>query len=107
MGIGFGVVICVIAIAVFIASFFLDGILRPRIESSMNTRLKDYHVTLGDAHLQLLTFTLTLSRLIIVQQAHPAPLIAEFPMMRFRIQWRSPGESTFRCSGARGSRRST
>ena len=78
----------VIAIAVFIASFFLDDILRPRIESSMNSRLKDYDVTLGHAHLQLLTFTLTLSRLIIVQQAHPSPPIAEFPSMRFRIQWK-------------------
>jgi hypothetical protein len=64
------------------------GVLRPRIESSMNGRLKDYHVTLGHAHLQLLTFTVTLSRLIIVQQAHPNPPIAEFPLMRFRIQWK-------------------
>jgi hypothetical protein len=53
----------------------------------MNGWLKDNHVTLGHAHLQLLTFTLTLSRLIIVQQAHPNPPIAEFPLMRFRIQW--------------------
>ena len=45
-------------------------------------------MTLGHAHLQLLTFTLTLSRLIIVQQAHPSPPIAEFPSMRFRIQWK-------------------
>ena len=88
IGIWFGAVIGAIAIAVFIASFFLDGILRPRIESSMNGRLTDYHVTLGHAHLQLLTFTLTLSRLIIVQQAHPTPPIAEFPLMRFRIQWK-------------------
>ncbi len=88
IGIWFGAVIGLIAIAVFIASFFLDGIIRPRIETSMNDQLKDYHVTLGHAHLQLLTFTLTLSRLIIVQQAHPTPPIAEFPMVRFRIQWR-------------------
>jgi hypothetical protein len=81
-------VIGLIAIAVFIASFFLDGMLRPRIELSMNGQLKDYHVTLGHAHLQLLTFTLTLSRLIIVQEAHPIPPIADFPMMRFQIQWK-------------------
>src|ERR1700722_13923697 len=87
-GIWFGALIGRIAIAVFIASFFLDGIIRPRIETTMNRQLKDYHVSLAHAHLQLLTFTLTLSRLIIVQQAHPIPPIAEFPMMRFRIQWK-------------------
>jgi hypothetical protein len=68
IGMWFGAVIGLIAIAMFVASFFLDGVLRPRIESSMNDRLKDYHVTLGHAHLQLLTFMLTLSRLIIVQR---------------------------------------
>src|ERR1700730_14355165 len=82
IGIWFGAVIGAIAIVVFIASFFLDGILRPRIESSMNGRLKDYSVPLGHAHLHLFAFTLTFSRLIIVQQPHPPPPIAEFPLMR-------------------------
>ncbi|MBV8056720.1 MAG: DUF748 domain-containing protein [Deltaproteobacteria bacterium] len=53
----------------------------------MNANLKGYHVTLGHAHLQLLTLRLTLGRLIIVQDAHPSPPIAEFPLIRFHIHW--------------------
>jgi hypothetical protein len=56
IGLWFGSVVAVLAITAFIASFFLGDMLRPRIESSMNGRLKDYHVTLGHAHLQLTTF---------------------------------------------------
>jgi hypothetical protein len=84
MAIGIGVIV----IAVFIASFFLDGILRPRIEAQMNSKLKGYHVTLGHAHLQLLTLRLTLRRLVVVQNAHPRPPVADFPLMRFRIRWK-------------------
>ncbi len=76
-----------ILIALFIASFFIDGIIRPRIEAKMNSNLKGYHVTLGHAHLQLIGLRLTLSRLVVVQEAHPIPPVADFPMMRFRIYW--------------------
>jgi hypothetical protein len=84
---GFAIGVGVIVIAVFIASFFVDGIMRPRIEAQMNSKLKGYHVTLGHAHLQLLTLRLTLKRLIVVQNAHPRPPVAELPLMRFRIHW--------------------
>src|SRR5271170_7037424 len=70
-------------LVVYITSFFLDGIIRPRIEANMNSGLKGYHVTLGHAHLQLIGLRLTLSRLVVVQEAHPAPAIAEFPLIRF------------------------
>ena len=83
----FTAVIGLILIALFIASFFLDGIIRPRIEAKMNSNLKGYHVTLGHAHLQLMGLRLTLSSLNVVQEAHPVPPVAEFPVMRFRIYW--------------------
>jgi len=88
IGLWFATVLGAIVVAVFIVSFFLDGMLRPRLEARMNSNLKGYHATLGHAHLQLLTLRLTLRRLIIAQDAHPRPPVAEFPLMRFRIYWR-------------------
>ncbi len=80
--------IAFLLIGAFIVSFFLDGLIRPRIEANMNASLKGYHATLSRAHLQLLGLTLTLRDLTIVQLAHPQPPVATFPVMRFRIDWR-------------------
>jgi hypothetical protein len=78
-----------VLVCVFITSFFLDRIIRPRIEAKMNSSLQGYHATLAHAHLQLLGFTLTLRDLTIAQIAHPQPAVATFPAMRFRIQWKA------------------
>jgi Domain of Unknown Function (DUF748) len=82
-----GVIIVLILIGLFIGSFFLDGFLRPRLEARMNTSLKGYHVTLGHAHLQLISLRLTLERLIVLQNAHPSPPVAKFPLIRFHLHW--------------------
>jgi uncharacterized protein DUF748 len=80
-------VIAVIALVAFIASFFLDGMIGPRIQSAMNSRLKGYHVTLGKVHLQLVGMRLTLKKLVILQEAHPNPPVADLPEMRFHLHW--------------------
>jgi len=81
--------IAFLSIGAFIFSFFLDGLIRPRIETNMNASLKGYHATLPHAHLQLLGLTLMLRDLTIVQLAHPQPPVATFPILRFRIDWKS------------------
>ncbi len=73
-------------IAVFIASFFLDDIVRARTQASMNQKLKGYHVALAHAHLQLLGGVLTLNGLKVIQQEHPRPPVADIATMRFTIQ---------------------
>jgi Domain of Unknown Function (DUF748) len=88
IGLGIAAAIAAMMVMVFIASFFLDGIIRPRLEAKMNSNLKGYHATLGHAHVQLLTLRLTLRNLVIVQEAHPAPPVADFPLTRFRIHWK-------------------
>jgi hypothetical protein len=72
----------------FIASFFLDDMIRVRTEAAMNQKLTGYHVTLARAHLQLVGGRLTLNGLKIIQQAHPHPAVADVPTMRFRIEWK-------------------
>ena len=75
-----------VIVAVFIASFFLDDIVRARTQASMNQKLKGYHVALAHAHLQLLGGILTLKGLKVVQEAHPRPPVADIATMRFTIQ---------------------
>ena len=79
--------LAVLVVAVFIASYILDPIVRARVESSMNQRLVGYHTKLSHAHVQLLNGSLFLDGLVITQNAHPSPPVADLPQMSFRIQW--------------------
>jgi uncharacterized membrane protein YagU involved in acid resistance len=79
-------ILATLLVASFIASFFLDDIVRARTQAAMNQRLKGYHVALAHAHLQLLGGILTLNGVKVIQQAHPHPAVADLPMMRFHIQ---------------------
>jgi Domain of Unknown Function (DUF748) len=81
-----GGIFAALIVALFVASFFLDDMIRARTEVAMNQKLKGYHVALGHAHLQLVGGILTLSRVKIIQQAHPSPPVADVQMMRFRVQ---------------------
>jgi hypothetical protein len=80
--------LAVLAVVVFIASFFLDPIIRTRVENSMNQKVVGYHVTLSHAHLQLLNGSLILAGLVVTQNAHPTPPVADLPHIGFSIQWR-------------------
>src|SRR5258708_7425689 len=84
----FGSLILALIVGLFILSFFLDGIIRPRLERAMNEKLKGYHTTLPHAHLQLVGGRLALYGLQIVQETHPRPPVAHIDSMRFTIQWR-------------------
>jgi hypothetical protein len=75
-------------VALFIASFFLDDMIRARTQVAMNQNLKGYHVVLAHAHLQLVGGILTLNGLKVIQLTHPHPAVADVPMMRFHIQVR-------------------
>ena len=81
-----GGIIAILIVALFVASFFLDDIVRARTQSAMNQKLTGYHVSLEHAHLQLVGGILTLNGLKVIQQAHPHPPVADLPMMRFQIQ---------------------
>jgi hypothetical protein len=81
-----GGILAALIVALFIVSFFLDGMIRARTEAAINRKLKGYHVALAHAHLQLVD--LTLNGLKITQQAHPHPAVADVPMMRFHIEWK-------------------
>jgi hypothetical protein len=81
-------VLGVLFLTIFIASYFLDPILRTRLENTINQKLLGYHTRLSHAHVQLLSGTLTLSGLVVEQNAHPTPAVANLAQIVFSIQWR-------------------
>src|SRR6202047_485194 len=81
-----GGIFATLIVALFIASFFLDGMIRTRTQAAMNQKLKGYHVAFARAHLQVVGGILTLNGLRVIQQAHPHPAVADVSMMRFHIQ---------------------
>jgi Domain of Unknown Function (DUF748) len=80
--------LAVLVVAVFVASYFLDPIVRTRVENAMNEKLVGYHTSLNHAHVQLLSGTLILNGLVVKQDTHPTPPVADLPKMEFNIQWR-------------------
>ena len=80
--------LAVLVLAIFIASYFLDPIVRTRVENAMNEKLVGYHTSLSHAHVQLLSLTLILDGLIVKQDAHPTPPVADLPKVEFNIHWR-------------------
>jgi len=87
IALGFAAFIVLVMLSAVIASFFLDGVIRPRIERAMNQRLTGYHAALAHAHLQILGGRLTLNGLNVIQEHHPSPPVADLAMLQFTIQW--------------------
>jgi len=81
------VTLVVIVLIFIVASYFINPIIRRRIEQEMNQNLVGYHTHLRSAHLRLLDGTLFLHGLDVYQEAHPEPAVIEIPMLRVSIQW--------------------
>jgi hypothetical protein len=77
-----------LVLVLYIASIFLDEPLRRITEEKINRDLKGYSVLLPGLHVQLIGLSLTLKGLTILQQAHPDPPIAYFPIFKVSIHWR-------------------
>ena len=84
---GVGIPVALVLV-LYIASFFLDEPLRRITEEKINRDLKGYSVLLPGLHVQLIGLSSTLKGLTILQQAHPDPPIAYFPILKVSIHWR-------------------
>jgi hypothetical protein len=73
-------------IALLVASRF-DEYLRRKLEAKMNQHLKGYSVSVGHAHLNPFSFSLTLKQLTIRQQANPEPPVADVPRLKLSVEW--------------------
>jgi hypothetical protein len=77
-----------LALLLVAGSYFLDEPLRRGMEARINRNLKGYSVRLPAVHFQLLDLSLTLKGLTLIQQTHPAPAVASFPLIKATIHWR-------------------
>ncbi|MHB8091510.1 MAG: DUF748 domain-containing protein [Syntrophales bacterium] len=84
---GIGIPVALVLV-IYVASFFLDEPLRRITEEKINRDLKGYSVRLPGLHVQLIGLSLTLKGLTVLQQAHPNPPIAYFPILKASIHWR-------------------
>jgi hypothetical protein len=78
-----------LCLLLFIASLFIDEPLRRAMEKKINRDLKGYSVKLPGLHLNLIGLSLTLKGLTIMQQAHPQPPVANFPVLKASVHWRA------------------
>jgi hypothetical protein len=76
-----------VALILFLVATRFDEALRRNLEAKMNQHLKGYSVTVGHAHLNPLTFSLTLKQLTIRQQANPEPPVADIPWLKLSVEW--------------------
>lgn len=83
---GFGISAAV-AVVIFCASYLLDGHLRRITETKLNRDLKGYTVRLPALHVQLLTLSISLKEMTVIQQAHPDHPVATFPLLKASINW--------------------
>jgi hypothetical protein len=78
----------ILAIVLYGASYLIDEPLRSNTEKKLHRDLKGYSVRLQAVHVQLIGLTATLTGLTVLQQAHPDPPIACFPIVKASIHWR-------------------
>jgi hypothetical protein len=76
------------ALVLFCVSFFLDETIRRNMEEKINQDLKGYSVRLPKLHFQFIGMSLTLYGLTVLQEAHPDPPVAYFPVLKASIHWR-------------------
>src|ERR1700681_2892251 len=80
-------VVGVVALILVLVASRFDEYLRRNLEAKMNQHLKGYMVSVGHAHLNPFSFSLTLQKLTIRQQANPEPPVADVPRLKMSVEW--------------------
>ena len=81
-------ILAALVLVLYGVAFFLDEPLRSMMEKRMNRHLVGYSVRLPGLHLNPIGLSLTLKGLTVLQQAHPAPPVVFFPVLKASILWR-------------------
>src|SRR5262245_2933655 len=83
-----GIALVGLVVLVAAVGFVPNETVRRSIESRMNASLKGYSVNIGRAKLQPIGLSLTLTDLVIRQDAHPEPAILVIPRLHASVQWK-------------------
>ena len=71
----------------FVARHF-DEWLRRTLESRINERLQGYTVRLAEAHFEPMGLAVSLGGIVLTQDAHPDPPVADIERLRASVEWR-------------------
>jgi hypothetical protein len=82
------VVVVVVGLA-FAAAFLIDEPLRRYVEHQMNQRLEGYTVRIGRLDFHPLGFSVDFENLVVTQDAHPDPPIANIERITASVHWRA------------------
>jgi hypothetical protein len=74
-------------VLVWILSYVMDGPLTRYMQRSVNQRLKGYTASVRRAHFNPFNLSVTLHEVGLVQDAHPDPAIARFPLVWADLEW--------------------
>ncbi len=80
--------VAALALLVLLVASRFDEYLRRTLEAKINQWLQGYSVSVGRAHLSPFGLSLTLERLLIRQNAHPKPPVADLPRLTASVEWR-------------------
>lgn len=84
-----GGAVALIVLAAVVASFFIDEPLRRTMERRINARLDGYTVRVGRLAFHPIGFSLDFGDLVLVQNAHPDPPIAQIARWTTSVHWRA------------------
>lgn len=83
------VTLLVVLLLAWLVSSLIEGPLRRKMEKDMNASLKGYNASLGAVDFHPLGLSVTVRDLVIRQNAHPEPPVADFPYLYAHVHWRA------------------
>src|SRR5678810_915155 len=78
-----------LVVAVLVALFFIDEPLRRYTEAKMNASLEGYTVHIGKLHFGPTNFSMDLRNVVIAQNEHPDPPVANFERIYASVHWKA------------------
>lgn len=82
-------VVVLLVVASAVALFFIDEPLRRYTEAKMNASLEGYTARIGSLHLNPINFSMDLRDVVIVQNEHPHPPVADFERLYASVHWKA------------------
>jgi hypothetical protein len=84
-----GVALGLVLLVVVGAAFLVDAPLRRYTEAKVNRALKGYTVHIGSLDFHPVGFSLDLRDVVVTQDAHPDPPVADIPLLSASVHWRA------------------
>ena len=82
-----GALVALLVVATVVALFFIDEPLRRYTQAKMNASLEGYTATIGRMHFNPLNFSMDVRDIVIAQNEHPDPPVANIGRIYASVHW--------------------